>query len=59
MKQYMVDRAGHLNPRGNHFVAYTLNDKVISILNPKPTPNQPSNAETVNWDGYLRGGGYR
>lgn len=59
MKQYMVDGEGHLNPWGNHFVAYTLKDKVVSMLDPKPTPYQPQNAKTVNWDAYLRGGGYR
>lgn len=59
MKQYMVDGVGHLNPQGNHFVAYALKDKVISMLDPKPTPYQPIRAQTVNWDGYLRGGGYR
>ena len=58
MKQYLVDGVGHLNPRGNHFVAYTLKDKVVSMLDPKPTPYQRGNAEAVNWDGYLSGGGY-
>ena len=39
--------------------AYTLKDKVVSMLDPKPIPYQPSNAETFNRNGYLRGGGYQ
>jgi hypothetical protein len=58
MKQYMVNGAGHLNPRGNHLVAYALKDKVISMLDPKPVPYQPSETRSVNFEGYLHGGGY-
>jgi len=59
MKQYMVNGDGHFNPRGNHFVAYALKEKVISMLDPKPVPYQPVDARSVNFEGYLHGGGYK
>ena len=33
MKQYFI---GHYNPRGNHFFAYSIKDKVVGWLDPKP-----------------------
>jgi hypothetical protein len=36
IKKYMVNGAGHLNPLGNHFFAYTIKNRVVNWLNPKP-----------------------
>jgi hypothetical protein len=36
VKKYLVDGAGHLNPLGNHFVAYAIKNKVVELLDPKP-----------------------
>lgn len=27
---------GHYNPRGNHFFAYSIRDKIVCWLDPKP-----------------------
>ena len=29
---------GHDNPRGNHFFAYALKDRLLELLDPKPLP---------------------
>lgn len=35
LKRYFI---GHYNPRGNLFCAYTIKDKLVQMLNPKPFP---------------------
>jgi hypothetical protein len=57
-KKYMVNGAGHLNPLGNHFFAYSLKDKLVGVLNPKPVPYQQQEEQQINFKGYLRGGDY-
>jgi hypothetical protein len=52
MKLYFV---GHYNPRGNHFFAYSIKDKIVSWLDPKPVPYQKRDAEPVDFKGYLPG----
>jgi hypothetical protein len=59
MKPYLVNGAGHFNPMGNHFIAYSIKDKVIELLDPKPVPYQQSNARIINFKGYLHGGVYQ
>jgi hypothetical protein len=56
IKQFMVGGFGHYNPRGNHLFAYAIKDKVVNWLDPKPLPYQQSDAQTVNFRGYLKGG---
>lgn len=58
MKRYFVDGVGHVNPKGNHLVAYALKDKMIEWLSPKPVPYQTSEEKSVSFKGYLRGGVY-
>ncbi len=36
MKPYLVNGEGHPNPMGNHFIAYTMKDKIVGWLDPKP-----------------------
>lgn len=36
VKRYFVNGHGHFNPLGNHFFAYSMKDKVIQWLDPKP-----------------------
>lgn len=55
MRQYMVGGLGHYNPRGNHLFAYSIKDKLIEMLEPKPLPYQDRSAETVDFKGYLPG----
>ena len=35
LAQYFI---GHYNPRGNHFCAFALKDKLVEMLDPKPIP---------------------
>jgi hypothetical protein len=58
LKPYFVNGAGHLNPMGNHFVAYSIKDKVVELLEPKPLPYQEPGERRINFEGYLRGGVY-
>ncbi len=58
MAQYLVNGRGHLNPKGNHFVAFALKDKVVSMLDPKPVPYQQPDAMQISFKGYLHGGGF-
>ena len=49
MSRYMVDGDGHYNPRGNHFFAYALKDRLLELLDPKPLPYQDRGPDTVDW----------
>ena len=50
MKLYFI---GHYNPRGNHFFAYSIKDKVVDWLDPKPITYQKRDAQTIDFKGYL------
>jgi hypothetical protein len=56
MKLYLVNGEGHPNPMGNHFFAYTMKDKIVGRLDPKPVPYQPPDTQSVNFKSYLHGG---
>jgi len=58
MNTYLVNQA-HLNPMGNHFIAYAMKDKVVEWLDPKPVPYQQPETQNVNFKGYLHGGIYQ
>ena len=51
MKLYFI---GHYNPRGNHFFAYSIKDKIVAWLDPKPVPYRERNEESVDFKEYLR-----
>jgi len=51
MKLYFI---GHYNPRGNHFFAYSIKDKIVSWLDPKPVPYRTRDEESVDFQQYLR-----
>jgi hypothetical protein len=51
-KQYFI---GHYNPRGNHFFAYAIKDKVVELLNPKPITYSNPDAASLDFKGYLQG----
>jgi hypothetical protein len=46
---------GHYNPHGNHFFAYSIKDKVVKWLDPKPITYQKPNPDAVDFKGYLVG----
>jgi hypothetical protein len=52
MKQYFI---GHYNPTGNHFFAFSIKDKVIQWLEPKPTPYQDPSQQSISFKNYLKG----
>jgi hypothetical protein len=51
MKLYFI---GHYNPRGNHFFAYSIKDKIVAWLDPKPVPYRERDEESVDFKGYLQ-----
>jgi hypothetical protein len=53
LSRYMVGGDGHYNPRGNHFFAYALKDKLLELLDPKPLPYQDRGPDTVDFGRYL------
>lgn len=55
LSRYMVDGDGHYNPRGNHFFAYALKDRLLELLDPKPLPYRDLGPDTVDLSGYLPG----
>ncbi len=44
---------GHYNPAGNHFFAYTLKDRVVEWLDPKPLPYRTTSQKIIDFKGYL------
>ncbi len=51
MKLYFI---GHYNPRGNHFFAYSIKDKIVAWLDPKPVTYRTRDEESVDFKGYLQ-----
>jgi hypothetical protein len=49
-KLYFV---GHYNPQGNHFFAYSIKDKIVAWLDPKPVTYQKRDPLTIDFKGYL------
>jgi hypothetical protein len=50
LKQYFI---GHYNPRGNHFFAYSIKDKVVQWLDPKPISYRKPDPQSIDFRGYL------
>jgi hypothetical protein len=50
LKEYFI---GQYNPRGNHFFAYSIKDKVVEWLDPKPISYQQRDPQTIDFKGYL------
>jgi hypothetical protein len=44
---------GHYNPRGNHFFAYAIKDRIVDWLEPKPVTYQQPDEQAVRFQGYL------
>jgi hypothetical protein len=44
---------GHYNPSGNHFFAYSIKNKVVEWLDPKPITYQKLDPQSVDFRGYL------
>jgi hypothetical protein len=52
LKQFFI---GHYNPRGNHFFAYSIKGKVVEWLDPRPITYRRTDADSVEFRGYLPG----
>jgi hypothetical protein len=44
---------GHYNPRGNHFFAYSIKNKIVDWLDPKPVTYQRRDPESADLTRYL------
>ncbi len=49
-KRYFL---GHYNPAGNHFFAYSIKQKVVDWLDPKPITYQNMDQKMTDFKGYL------
>jgi hypothetical protein len=49
-RQYFI---GHYSPAGNHFFAYSIKDKMVEWLDPKPISYQKRDPQTIDFKGYL------
>jgi hypothetical protein len=49
-KKYLI---GHYNPTGNHFFAYSIKDKIVEWLYPKPITYKRTNQKWVDFKDYL------
>jgi hypothetical protein len=52
MKRYYI---GHYSPAGNHFFAYSIKDKIVDWLDPKPITYRADDQRLVDFKGYLPG----
>ena len=50
-KRYFI---GHYSPAGNHFFAYSIKDKVVDWLDPKPLPYRDTAQRIIGFKGYLQ-----
>jgi len=50
-KRYFI---GHYNPAGNHFFAYSIKDRIVDWLDPKPITYQDPARRLTEFKGYLQ-----
>jgi len=50
-KRYFI---GHYSPAGNHFFAYSIKDRIVDWLDPKPITYESSSRAMMKFDGYLQ-----
>jgi len=50
-----IDRyfIGHYTPSGNHFFAYSIKNKLVDWLNPKPITYQQNDSRLIRFNEYL------
>jgi hypothetical protein len=51
MDRYFI---GHYTPSGNHFFAYSIKDKIVAWLEPKPITYQKDKSKLIRFKGYLQ-----
>jgi hypothetical protein len=50
-KRYFI---GHYSPAGNHFFAYSIKDRIVEWLDPKPITYQDSTRKMIEFKEYLQ-----
>lgn len=50
-KRYFI---GHYSPAGNHFFAYSIKDRIVEWLEPKPITYEGSARKMIEFKGYLQ-----
>ena len=50
-KRYFI---GHYSPIGNHFFAYSIKDRMVEWLEPKPLTYEDSKQRLIKFEGYLQ-----
>jgi len=50
-KRYFI---GHYNPAGNHFFAYSIKDRIVEWLDPKPITYENTVRRMTEFKGYLQ-----
>ncbi len=50
LKRYYI---GHYSPAGNHFFAFSIKDKIIDWLDPKPITYMNDESKMIDFKGYL------
>jgi len=50
-KRYFI---GHYSPAGNHFFAYSIKDRIVEWLDPKPITYEGSTRKMIEFKGYLQ-----
>lgn len=50
-KRYFI---GHYNPAGNHFFAYSIKDRIVEWLDPKPITYENTERRLIEFKGYLQ-----
>jgi hypothetical protein len=50
-KRYFI---GHYNPAGNHFFAYSIKDRIVEWLDPKPITYENTDRRVTEFKGYLQ-----
>jgi hypothetical protein len=50
-KRYFI---GHYSPIGNHFFAFSIKDRIVEWLEPKPITYEDSTRKLLKFEGYLQ-----
>ena len=51
-KRYFI---GHYNPTGNHFFAFSIKDRIVEWLQPKPITYRNTQQKLIDFKDYLKG----
>lgn len=52
MERYLI---GHYSPIGNHFFAFSIKDRIVDWLDPKPITYRQDERRWIDFEGYLPG----